>query len=168
MKPSNPDQLSLIPGRCTNLHALVLRHNDQGSRQPNGRKTGANSFLYVELPRPTYISSWDIVKDFILPASQKQLCPARILSLSKRHDKRNLLSNGKWEFAAGLRIQRTCSFRKANEQRLFLNGSWEMLPGQGTPASEGWPARFLYERWELGNGKWAMGHRPVTMDHRKV
>jgi len=43
-----------------------------------------------------------------------------------------------------------------------------MLPGQETPAGEGWPARFLYERWEMGNGKWATAHRPVTMDHRKV
>ena len=43
-----------------------------------------------------------------------------------------------------------------------------MLPGRRTPAGEGSHARFLYERWELGNGKWEMAHRPVTMDHRKV
>ena len=76
--------------------------------------------------------------------------------------------NGKWEFAAGVRIQRTCGFKKVNEHELFLNGSWEMLPGQVTPAAGGSHARFLYERWELGNGKWEMAHRPVTMDHRKV
>ena len=50
----------------------------------------------------------------------------------------------------------------------FFNGSWEMIPGQKTPAAEGSHARFLYGRWELGNGKWEMAHRPVTMDHRKV
>jgi len=44
-----------------------------------------------------------------------------------------------------------------------------VITGQpGDAAGEGWPARFLYERWELGNGKWEMAHRPVTMDHRKV
>ena len=86
----------------------------------------------------------------------------------KKARKPSLFGNGKWEFAAGLRIQRTCGFKNINEHELFLNGSWEMLPGQVTPAAEGWPARFLYERWELGNGKWEMAHRPVTMDHRKV
>ena len=121
--------------------------------------------MNVELPRRTYISSWDNVKNFFLLPSPA----ASWARQSFRKARKPLLfANGKWEFAAGLWIQRTSSFRKANEQRLFLNGSWEMLPGQGTPAAEGWPARFLYERWELGNGKWEMAHRPVTMDHRKV
>jgi hypothetical protein len=63
----------------------------------------------------------------------------------------------------------SCGFKNINEDGLFFNGSWEMLPDQpGYAAAEGWPARFLYERWELGNGKWEMAHRPVTMDHRKV
>ena len=61
-----------------------------------------------------------------------------------------------------------CGFKNINKDELFFNGSWETLPGQLTPAAEGWPARFLYERWELGNGKCEMAHRPVTMDHRKV
>ena len=125
------------------------------------------------------------------------LCPAGNASTLKKHEKPYLFYHGSWEFAAGVWIQRTCGFRKANEQRLFLNGSWEfaagvwiqrtcgfkkvnehelflngsweILPGQpGNAAAEGWPARFLYERWEMGNGKRAMAHRPVTMDHRKV
>ena len=60
-------------------------------------------------------------------------------------------------------------FKNVNKDELFFNGNWEILPGQpGNAAGEGWLARFLYERWELGNGKWEMAHRPVTMDHRKV
>ena len=89
-------------------------------------------------------------------------------SISESQVKPYFSVTGSGNFAAGLRIQRTCGFKKVNEHELFLNGSWDMLPGQLTPAAEGWPARFLYERWELGNGKWEMAHRPVTMDHRKV
>ena len=93
--------------------------------------------MNVELPRPTYISSWDNVKNFFC-------CCARQ--------------------PAGIAF-----FQKGTENLNFLNGSWEILLRQlRNAAAEGWPVRFLYERWELGNGKWEMGHRPITMDHRKV
>ena len=122
--------------------------------------------MNVELPRLTYISSLDNVKHFFFALP----CPAASWDhQSFRKARKTLLfANGKWEFDAGVWIQRTCSFKNVNKQKLFLNGSWEMIPGQKTPAGEGWPARFLYGRWELGNGKWEMEHRPVTMDHRKV
>ena len=105
------------------------------------------------------------VKHFLSPA-----VPSNQLGRQsfRKARKTLLFANGKWEFDAGVWIQRTCSFKNVNKQELFLNGSWEMIPGQKSPAGEGWPARFLYGRWELGNGKWEMEHRPVTMDHRKV
>ena len=99
------------------------------------------------------------------------LCPAASwdASLSERHGKPHFSVTGNGNFTAGDWIQRTCSFKNINKDELFFNGSWEVITGQpGDAAGEGWPARFLYERWELGNGKWEMAHRPVTMDHRKV
>ena len=90
-------------------------------------------------------------------------------SISESQVKPYFSVTGSGNFAAGLRIQRSDCFENVNKLELFLNGSWEILPGQpGNAAGEGWPARFLYERWELGNGKWEMAHRPITMDHRKV
>ena len=89
-------------------------------------------------------------------------------SVLKRQGNPHFSVTGSGNFAAGVWIQRFCGFKNINENELFFNGSWEILPGQRTPAAEGRPARFLYERWELGNGKWEMAHRPVTMDHRKV
>jgi len=83
----------------------------------------------------------------------------------KKARKPSLFGNGKWDLGSR---DPDASLKKSINQRLFLNGSWEMLPGQVTPAAGGSHARFLYERWELGNGKWEMAHRPVTMDHRKV
>ena len=121
--------------------------------------------MNVELPRDFYISSWDKCQTFSFTCRSQQ--PGR-MTVFRKARKLSLLANGKWEFTAGVWIQRTCSFKNVNKQELFLNGSWEMIPGQKTPAGEGWPARFLYGRWELGNGKWEMEHRPVTMDHRKV
>jgi hypothetical protein len=105
------------------------------------------------------------VKHFFSSRAQQ---PAGITSLLERQIKPHFSPTGSGNFAADVWIQRTCGFKNVNKHWLFLNGSWEMLPGQVTAAGEGSHARFLYGRWELGNGKWAMAHRPVTMDHRKV
>ena len=99
---------------------------------------------------------------------QLHLCPAGA-SVLERHVNPYFSPTGSGNYTAGVWIQRICGFKNINKHWLFLNGSWEILPGQpGNAAGEGWPARFLYERWEMGNGKRAMAHRPVTMDHRKV
>ena len=52
-------------------------------RQPNGRKTGANSFLYVELPRPFYISSWDKCQTFSFTCRAQQLSGTPVFQKGK-------------------------------------------------------------------------------------
>ena len=122
--------------------------------------------MNVELPRRTYISSWDNVKHFFPPAlPSSSLMPVWFIKARKP----SLFGNGKWELRCWSLDPEMPGFKNINKDELFLNGSWEIPHHQpGNAAAEGWPAIFLYERWELGNGKWEMAHRPVTMDHRKV
>ena len=105
------------------------------------------------------------VKHFLSPA-----VPSNQLGRQsfRKARKTSFFGNGKWELRCWSPDPESCSFKNINKDELFFNGSWEILPGQEPSAGEGWPARFLYGRWELGNGKWEMAHRPVTMDHRKV
>jgi len=122
--------------------------------------------MNVELPRLTYISSWDNVKHFFPPAVPSSQLGRQSF---KKARKPSPFGNGKWELRCWASDPESFSLKNINKDELFFNGSWEILPGQpGNAAAEGWPARFLYERWEMGNGKRAMAHRPVTMDHRKV
>ena len=124
--------------------------------------------MNVELPRRTYISSWDNVKNFFTAASP---VPSSSLLTPVFQKGTETLTFCQREVGVPCWSPdpESCGFKNINKDELFFNGSWEILPGQpGNAAGEGWPARFLYERWELGNGKWEMAHRPVTMDHRKV
>ena len=89
-------------------------------------------------------------------------------SLSERHEKPYSLPTGSGSSLLVSGSRDLDASKTSMNTSFFFNGSWEMIPGQKTPAAEGSHARFLYGRWELGNGKWEMAHRPVTMDHRKV
>ena len=97
-------------------------------------------------------------------------CPAASwdTSLSERHEKPYSLPTGSGSSLLVSGSRDLDASKTSMNTSFFFNGSWEMIPGQKTPAAEGSHARFLYGRWELGNGKWEMAHRPVTMDHRKV
>ena len=114
------------------------------------QKTGAYCFMNVELPRPTYISSWDNVKYFLSPAGTS------VYILLERHGKPHLspTGSGSSPLVSGPRepvasktstnigfsstgVGRSCLASqvtllvKDGQQDFFMSvGSWEMANGR--------------------------------------
>ena len=86
--------------------------------------------MNVELPRPTYISPWDNVKHFLSPAVPSSQLGRQSFRKAR---KSSLLGNGKWEFAAGLRILSPVASEKPMNKGIFFQREL------GDPA---WPAAF--------------------------
>ena len=142
---------------------LTYRQWIRDQRQPNGRKTGANSFLYVELPRPFYISSWDKCQTFSFTCNLEfHAVPSSLLMpvWFKKAQKPSLFGNGKWEFAAGPRIQSPDGAKTSIKTSFSSTGvGRSCITSQVTLLLKDGQQDFFMSvgSWEMANGRWHIG-----------
>ena len=133
---------------------LAVLENTVAQRK---QKTGAYRLMNVELPRPTYISSWDNVKNFFLLPSPAASWDA---SLSKRQGNphfsvtgsgSSLLVSGSRDPDASKTSTKT-GFSSTGVGRSCITSQVTLL------LKDGQQDFFMsVGKWEMANGQWHIG-----------